>query len=108
MPPTPSQLARAIEPVIRQCTRGEVWGAPLFATRDVIYEVESVSGLFAGLKLCLRPASGGDRRVLKIAQPGGVTVETGRLQIVHARYISWGRVKFKPARGEAKPALVLS
>jgi hypothetical protein len=105
--PTTVELAKAIRPRVTRCALLEIWGAPVFRPGDVVYQVESVTALFAGLTLHLRSVAGGERRALKIAQPGPAKIEEGRLEIAEAAYVQWVSQQFRAPAETNKPALLL-
>ena len=105
--PTTAELAKAIRPRVTRCALLEIWGAPVFRPGDIVYDVESITALFAGLTLHLRSVGGGERRALKIAQPGAAKVEEGRLEIAEAAYVQWVSEQFRAPAETTKPALLL-
>jgi hypothetical protein len=102
-----SQIAHSLRPLVRKTVRAEVWGLPLPVSGEAILEIDSISAFGAGLLIHLRPAAGGPRSLLKVAQPGSARLEEGRIEIGEAAYVSWAGTKLKPAGGTKMPALTL-
>lgn len=99
------QLANSLRPFVKKFVRVEVWGIPLPASSEAIFEIDSVSAFGAGLLIHLRATSGGPRSLLKVAQPKSARLEEGRIEIGEAAYVSWAGTKLKPAVGTNMPAL---
>ena len=102
-----SQIARSLRPFVKESVRVEVWGVPLPASGESVFEIDSISAIGAGLLIQLRATSGGRRSLLKVAQPGSARLEEGRIEIGEARYVSWAGKKLRPAVGKKLSALVL-
>lgn len=98
-------LARSLQPLVRKSVRVEIRGLPLEG--DAIFEVDSIKAVGAGLLIHLRAASGGSRRLLKIAQPRCPKLEEHRFEIGSAAYVSWAGTRRPPAAGTKAPAVVL-
>jgi len=101
------QLARALRPLVKASVRVEVWGAPLPGSTEGVFEIDSVLAYGAGLLFYLRPAGGGPRSLLKVAQPSAQRLEGGNVEIDGARYVSWAGTKLKRIEGTTAPALML-
>lgn len=102
-----SQIAMALRPVVGKFVRVEVRGIALPAPGEAPFQVVSISAFGAGLLIRLAPASGGPRRLLKVAQPGPATVGDDRIEIRGAAYVSWAGAKLGPGTGDGAPTLVL-
>jgi hypothetical protein len=101
------QVATSLRSFCGRRVRVHVWGQPLPDTNDAPFQIESISALGAGLRISLRPVSGGSRSFLKVAQPGLATVEHDGVEIRDARYVSWNGAKLKREMGGNTSALTL-
>jgi hypothetical protein len=97
-----NQIASILQPWVKKSVRVEIWGLPL---SEGSFEVESIRAFGAGLLIHLRPAAGGRQSLLKIAQPKSATISQQRIEINHARYVSWAGKKLTP--NASAPALLL-
>ncbi|MDQ2979516.1 MAG: hypothetical protein M3R62_09855 [Acidobacteriota bacterium] len=102
-----SRIANSLRPFVQKPVRVEVWGLPLPASGEALFEVDSIAAFGAGLLIHLRATSGGPRSLLKVAQPGSARLEDGRIEIGEAAYVSWAGTKLKPGVGGRVPAVVL-
>lgn len=102
-----SQIARAVRPFVGKSVGVEVRGRPLPVPGETAFRIDSISAFGAGLLIRLRPASGGPRRLLKVAQPGPATVRDDRVEIRGAAYVSWAGARLGPGTGDGVPTLVL-
>ena len=102
-----ARLSAALRPLVGRTVRVEVWGEPLGGSGDGLFEVESITGIGAGLHLRLAGPddSGG---ILKIAQPDAETLGDERIEIAAASYVQWARKTLARPAGTRGPALVLS
>jgi len=98
-------LAHSLQPLVRISVRVEIRGLPLEG--GAIFEVESIKAVGAGLLIHLRAASGGSRRLLKIAQPRSPRPEQSRFEIGSAAYVSWAGARQPLVAGTKAPAVVL-
>lgn len=101
------QLATSLRPLVKRSVLVHVWGLPLPATNDAPFRIESISALSAGLRVHLRPVSGGPRSFLKVAQPRSARVDDSGVEIRDAAYVSWAGTKIKPNVGSRLAALTL-
>jgi hypothetical protein len=103
-----TQIAHALRPLfLKKQVRVEVWGMPLPAPSEASLELDSIKAFGAGLLFHLRAGPGAPRTLLKVAQPGTMRLEGGRIEIDTAAYVSWAGTRLKPAPGAKMPALVL-
>jgi hypothetical protein len=101
-----TRIAGSLPPLATRPVQVEVWGSALPA--ESALEVDSIRSFGAALLIHLRPAGGGARQLLKVAQPGPGRVQPGRLEILHAAYISWAGIKLHRDVERQHAALVLS
>jgi len=101
-----TRIAGSLPPLAKTPVQVLVWGHAL--PGETALQVDSVRSFGAALLLHLRPAEGGARRLLKVAQPGPGRVGPGRLEIAEARYISWAGTKLPRDAERQQPALILS
>ena len=103
----PARLSTALRPLVGRTVRVEVWGEPLPGMGDGLFDVESITGIGAGLhfRLAGPDDSGG---MLKIAQPDAETLGDERIEIGKASYVQWARKRVARPAGTRAPALALS
>jgi hypothetical protein len=101
------RLSAALRPLVGRTVRVEVWGEPLPGPHGGLYDVESVTGIGAGLyfRLAGPDDSGG---VLKIAQPDAEALADERIEIRAASYVQWARKTLARPAGTRAPALAVS
>ena len=102
-----SRIAASLTPLVKKSVRVEIWGLPLPAPGEVMFEIDAVSAFGVGLLIHLRAIPGGPRSLLKVAQPGPAKLEEGRIEIGEAAYVSWAGTRLKRAVGNMAPAVVL-
>ena len=105
---TAGRIARSLRPFIGRTVRVEVWGTPLPGSDGNVFEIDSVLAAGVGLLIYLRPASGGPRTLLKVAQPTSARWNADDLEIGAAGYVSWADRKLKPIDAMHRSAVVLS
>jgi hypothetical protein len=106
---TAGRIAVSLRPFIGHTVRVEVWGTLLPGSNAGAFEIDFVLAAGVGLLIYLRPASGGARRLLKVAQPTSAQWDDAdRLEIGGAGYVSWGGTKLHPLDRTHHPAVVLS
>ncbi len=101
------RLSAALRPLVRRTVRVEVWGEPLPAAGGGLFDVESITGVGAGLYIQLA-GPGDSGGVLKIAQPGAESLGDERIEIGTAAYVQWARKRIERPAGTSAPALVIS
>lgn len=101
-----TRIAGSLPPLANRPVQVQVWGNALAA--ETALEVDSIRAFGAALLIHLRPAGGGARHLLKVAQPGPGRVQPGRLEIPHAAYISWAGTRLHRDVERQQTALVLS
>jgi hypothetical protein len=100
-----TRIADSLPPLANRLVQVRVWGNALPV--EAALEVDSIRSFGAALLIHLRPAGGGARHLLKVAQPGPGRVQPGRLEIPHAAYISWAGTKLHRDVERQQMALVL-
>lgn len=101
------RLSAALRPLVGRSVRVEVWGEPLPGPHDGLFDVESITGIGAGLyfRLAGPDDSGG---ILKIAQPDAETLADERIEIGAASYVQWARKTLARPADTRAPALALT
>jgi hypothetical protein len=99
------RLAASMKPFRSRVVTARVWGAPLPDAGAAAFRVDSVRAAGAGLLVYLSSTAGGDRILLKVAQPSGGAVEPTQVTIAEARYVQWAGTRI-PSTAEG-PALRL-
>ncbi len=101
------RLAAALRPLVGRTVRVEIWGAPPPGGEGDVYDVNSITGIGAGLHFHFLPESDGPGAVLKVAQPGSERLADMRITIGTAAYVSWAGKKVPAPPGTTAPALAL-
>ncbi|MEO8054255.1 MAG: hypothetical protein ABI768_03835 [Acidobacteriota bacterium] len=102
------RLAAALRPLVGRTVRVEIWGMPPPGAGDGVFDVNTITGIGAGLLFHFLPDSDGPGAVLKVAQPGSQRLADTRVTIGTAAYVSWAGKKVSPPTGTKAPPLVLS
>jgi hypothetical protein len=101
------RFARSLQPFVSTIVRVEVWNAPLPASDDAAFRVDSVTLLGAGLWIYLLSDPGGPRTKLKIAQPTELRLRGGHAEIDFAGYIQWESTRVKSPLGKRAPGTII-
>ncbi|HSP16004.1 MAG TPA: hypothetical protein VLV78_14765 [Thermoanaerobaculia bacterium] len=102
------QLAAPLRRLQGEMVDIRVWGEPLPVPGEVKLHLESVRAFGAGLLLFLRPSSGDDRMLLKIAQPKDARLHERGVEIADAAYVQFGGKRLKRLPGSSALRLVIS
>jgi hypothetical protein len=101
-----ARLSAALRPLVGRRVRVEVWGEALPVPGDGLFDVESITGIGAGLYLRLAgPDDAGG--ILKIAQPDAEALGDELIEIGTASYVQWARHTLARPADTRAPALAL-
>jgi len=103
-----AQLARDMKKQLKQVSRIDLWGSPLWNPGDLWYELEDVKLAGDALQLHLLLSPENERVVLEIVAAQSPKMVGERLEIAQAKLVRWKGQEQKPPASAKPPAVVVS